>query len=198
MEPGKQQVVRLAYTGETLAAGAGKPVLVQPAGGALAGARAPTQQSVAAGFSLTDQAVPAPADPALRVEAAPGKLQWRACPPGTAGMVEVFNPTPLPRDLRADRSAGGRAAPSAKPRPRVPANMVIPGGRTRFELPGLKTAPEQRGDRGVRDAGRFRGKGPAQRQGRRHDRIGNELWEALLGLLQPSRGRDVQTTGSPK
>lgn len=141
MEPGKQQVVRLAFTGEDL----------------------PSKQESLFWFNLLE--IPAQSQDAKQanqlqlafrsriklflrppnlpygVDAAPAKLQWRHESTERGQILEVYNPTPyhvtfdqidvLEAKLRHTRKAALSGAE----------NMVAPGGRNRFELPSLKSPP---------------------------------------------------------
>lgn len=145
MEPGKQQVVRLAYTGEAL----------------------PSAQESLFWFNLLE--IPAQAQDAQQnnqlqlafrsriklffrppglpygVEDAPAKLQWRRESSGHGQALEVYNPTPYHVTfeqidvLESQQRHARKAAQSGAE------NMVLPGGRMRFELPSLKAPPDKAG-----------------------------------------------------
>lgn len=139
MEPGKQQVVRLAYTGETTPSAQESlfwfnvlEVPSQPQGSQ------PSNQLQLA-FRSRIKLFMRPSALPYGVEAAPGKLQWRSVPTAQGQALEVFNPTPyhvtfeqvhvLVAGQRQTREAAASGAD----------NRVAPGGRKRFELPHLTT-----------------------------------------------------------
>ena len=138
MEPGKQQVVRLAYTGEAQAANQESlfwfNLLEVPAHSQEA-----NQPQLA--FRSRIKLFLRPPNLPYGGDAAPGKLQWRRESTAQGQVLEVFNPTPyyvtfeqievLESAHRHARKAAGSGA----------GNMVAPGGRQRFELPTLKTPP---------------------------------------------------------
>ena len=141
MEPGKQQVVRLAYTG------------TQP----------PSTQESLFWFNLLE--VPAQSHDAeqgnqlqlafrsriklfLRppglpysVEAAPNKLQWRRETTEQGQVLEVYNPTPYHVTFEQVELVEGKQRHPRKAALSSAENMVIPGGRNRFELPSLNSPP---------------------------------------------------------
>ena len=141
MEPGKQQVVRLAYTGATL----------------------PTTQESLFWFNLLE--VPAQAQGDQRsnqlqlafrsriklffrppnlpygVDAAPGKLQWRRESTEQGQVLEVFNPTPYHVTFEHIELLESKQRHARKTATSGAESMVIPGGRNRFELPSLKSPP---------------------------------------------------------
>jgi len=138
MDPGKQQVVRLAYTGDTL----------------------PTEQESLFWLNLLE--VPAhsqeanqlqlafrsriklffrPSNLPSRVDAAPGKLQWRRESTAQGQVLEVYNPTPYYVTFEQVELLESRQRHPRKAASSGAGNMVAPGDRTRFELPSLKTPP---------------------------------------------------------
>lgn len=139
IEPGKQQVVRLAYTGETAPSAQESlfwfnvlEVPSQPQGSQ------PSNQLQLA-FRSRIKLFLRPSALPYGVEAAPGKLQWRSVPTAQGQVLEVFNPTPYHVTFEqvhvlvgGQRHAREAAASSAE-------NMVPPGSRQRFELPRLTT-----------------------------------------------------------
>ena len=141
MEPGKQRVVRLAYTGATLAAAQESlfwfNLLEVPSQSP--GAQQGNQLQLA--FRSRIKLLYRPSTLPYDVNAAPGKLQWRVVSTGQHQALEVYNPSPYHVTFeqievqvagqRHPRETSGSSA----------ANMVIPGGRKRFELPSLKTPP---------------------------------------------------------
>ena len=141
MEPGKQQVMRVAYTGEPLPTTQESlfwfnllEVPAQPPG-------AQTGNQLQLAFRSRIKLFYRPHNLAYGVQAAPGKLQWRRVSNAQGQGLEVFNPTPYHVTFEAvevldsgQRHARKTASPSS-------ANMVVPGGRLRFELPTLNSAP---------------------------------------------------------
>ncbi|TFF04954.1 molecular chaperone [Pseudomonas sp. BCA14] len=141
MEPGKQQVVRLAYTGESL----------------------PSKQESLFWFNLLE--VPAQAQDAQQanqlqlafrsriklffrppnlpygVEAAPGKLQWRRESTEQGQVLEVYNPTPYHVTFEDIDVLESKLRHARKTAASSTENMVAPGGRNRFEVPSLKSPP---------------------------------------------------------
>ena len=74
------------------------------------------------------------------VEAAPDKLQWCRVPTAQGLVLEVFNPTPYHVTFeRIEVHAPGQRH-VREPAASGAENMVIPGGRRRFTLPGAKTS----------------------------------------------------------
>ncbi|MFC6339120.1 fimbria/pilus periplasmic chaperone [Pseudomonas sp. CCM 7891] len=139
MEPGKQQVVRLAYTGETLPLTQESlfwfNVLEVPSQSP--GAKQSNQLQLA--FRSRIKLFLRPPNLPYDVETAPGKLQWRHAPTAQGQALEVFNPTPyhVTFEQVAVLVAGQRHAREAVASGAE--NMVVPGGRNRFEFPSLKT-----------------------------------------------------------
>ena len=141
MEPGKQQVIRLAYTGDTL----------------------PSKQETLFWFNLLE--VPALAQDAQQnnqlqlafrsriklffrpqnlpygVEGAPGKLQWRREATAQGHILEVYNPTPYHVTFEQIELLDSGQRHARKEAVTSTENMVVPGGRNRFELPSLKAPP---------------------------------------------------------
>lgn len=141
MEPGKQQVVRLAYTGDTLPSAEESlfwfNVLEVPA--QTPGAQQGNQLQLA--FRSRIKLFFRPQNLPYAVEAAPGKLQWRRVSNAQGQALEVYNPSPYHVTfeqidlLESGRRHARQAATSGAE------NMVTPGARQRFELPTLKTPP---------------------------------------------------------
>lgn len=139
MEPGKQQVVRLAYTGETLPSGQESlfwfnllEVPSQPHG-----AQQSNQLQLA--FRTRIKLFFRPSNLPYAAEAAPEKLQWRRISTEHGQALEVYNPSPYHVTFEHIELQD-----SGQRHPREPAasgagNMVVPGGRNSFELPTLKT-----------------------------------------------------------
>lgn len=141
MDPGKQQVVRVAYTGAQL----------------------PSTQERLFWFNLLE--VPAQSNdseqgnqlqlafrsriklflrpPGLPygVEAAPDKLQWRRETTEQGQFLEVYNPTPYHVTFEQVELLEGKQRHPRKAGLSGADNMVVPGGRNRFELPSLKSPP---------------------------------------------------------
>ena len=141
IEPGKQQVVRLAYTGEALPSAQESlfwfNLLEVPAQSPDARQRNQLQLAFRSRIKVFFR----PHNLPDTVEAAPAKLQWRSVSSGQGQALEVYNPTPyhVTFDQVEVQAAGQRHA--RKPPASGAENMVIPGGRNRFELPTLKTPP---------------------------------------------------------
>ncbi|WP_438867865.1 fimbrial biogenesis chaperone [Pseudomonas sp. L1(2025)] len=140
MEPGKQQVVRVAYTGETLPSTQESMfwfnVLEVPA----QSLEAQQSNQLQLAFRSRIKLFLRPAKLPYAVEAAPGKLQWRRISTAQGQALEVFNPTPYHvtfetiEVLEAGQRHARKSALSGSE------NMVIPAGRNRFELPTLKSS----------------------------------------------------------
>lgn len=140
LEPGKQQVVRVAYTGEAL----------PPAQESLfwfnlleVPAQSPNAQQgnqLQLAFRSRIKLFFRPQNLPLGVDAAPGKLQWRRLSSAQGQGLEVFNPTPYHVTFEAIDvlEAGQRHARKTAASGRE--NMVLPGGRIRFELPTLTSS----------------------------------------------------------
>ncbi len=141
MEPGKQQVVRLAYTGEQLPTEQESlfwfnllEVPAQPQGG-----QQGNQLQLA--FRSRIKLFFRPPNLPYGVEDAPGKLQWRRAASEQGQILEVYNPTPYHVTfeqidvLESQQRHARKAAKSGAQ------NMVAPGARNRFELPDLKAPP---------------------------------------------------------
>ena len=142
MEPAKQQVIRLAYTGEPLPSNQetlfGFNLLEVPAQSQ--GSQEGNQLQLA--FRSRIKLFFRPLDLAYAVEDAPGKLQWRREVIGQGQVLEVYNPTPYhvtfdQIDVLESKQRHARKASASGSE-----NMVVPGGRNRFELPSLKAPLE--------------------------------------------------------
>jgi chaperone protein EcpD len=139
MEPGKQQVVRMAYTGEALSRAQESlfwfnvlEVPSRPQGG---------QQGDQVQFAFRSRikVFLRPSGLPYQVEEAPGKLQWRSVPGEHGQALEVFNPTPYHVTFeRIEVQVAGQHH-VREPAASGTENMVTPGGRARFEWPRLKT-----------------------------------------------------------
>ncbi|MGR3887167.1 fimbrial biogenesis chaperone [Pseudomonas sp. 1152_12] len=141
MEPGKQQVVRLAYTGETLPASQESlfwfNLLEVPSQSQESGQSNQLQLAFRSRIKLFYRPSNLPYD----AKAAPAKLQWRRVSTEHGLALEVHNPSPyhVTFDQITVLAAGQRHV--REPAASGAENMVPPGGRTRFELPGLKLLP---------------------------------------------------------
>ena len=142
MEPGKQQVVRLAYTGGALPMTQESlfwfNLLEVPAQSH--GAQQSNQLQLA--FRSRIKVFLRPPNLPYEVEAAPAKLQWRRESTALGQTLEVYNPTPYhvtfeQVELLASQQRHARKAATSSAE-----NMVVPGGRNRFELPSLKAPPD--------------------------------------------------------
>ncbi|RFD29941.1 pilus assembly protein [Pseudomonas sp. GL93] len=140
MEPGKQQVVRVAYTGEPLPTAQESlfwfNLLEVPSQSP--GAQQGNQLQLA--FRSRIKLFYRPQNLAYGVEAAPGKLQWRRVSSAQGQGLEVFNPTPYHVTFEAVDVLDSGQRHARKPASSGSENMVLPGGRIRFELPTLKSA----------------------------------------------------------
>ncbi|KRP52617.1 fimbrial biogenesis chaperone [Pseudomonas poae] len=141
MEPGKQQVARLAYTGDALPQAQESlfwfNLLEVPAQSSTALQGNQLQLAFRSRIKLFFR----PANLPYRVEDAPEKLQWRRVSTHQGQAVEVFNPTPYYVTFdQIDVLEAGQRHPR-KPPVSGAENMVVPGGRNRFDLPTLKSAP---------------------------------------------------------
>ena len=141
IEPGKQHVVRLAYTGETLPSVQESlywfNVLEVPSQAPSAGQNNQLQLA----FRTRIKVFFRPPDLPSAVEAAPAKLQWRSVTTERGVMLEGYNPTPyyvsfdkIEVIAKGQRHAREPAASSAD-------NMVAPHGRNHFQLTGFKALP---------------------------------------------------------
>ncbi|AZE87122.1 fimbrial biogenesis chaperone [Pseudomonas orientalis] len=140
MEPGKQQVVRVAYTGEPLPTAQESlfwfnllEVPSQPSG-----AQQGNQLQLA--FRSRIKLFYRPQNLPYGVEAAPEKLQWRRVSGAQGQGLEVFNPTPYHVTFEAVDLLDAGQRHARKTASSGSENMVLPGGRIRFELPSLKSA----------------------------------------------------------
>lgn len=141
MEPGKQQVARLAYTGESLPSTQESlfwfNLLEVPS--LSPGAAQGNQLQLA--FRSRIKLFFRPSNLPYRVEDAPGKLQWRRVSTAQGQALDVYNPTPYHVTFeQVDVLEAGQRHPR-KPPTSGAQSMVSPGGRNRFELPTLTSAP---------------------------------------------------------
>ncbi|BDB17206.1 fimbrial chaperone [Pseudomonas sp. CYM-20-01] len=141
MEPGKQQVVRLAYTGEALPSKQESlfwfNVLEVPS----QAQGSPQNNQLQLAFRSRIKLFFRPPNLPYSVEEAPGKLQWRRESTEQGQVLEVYNPTPYhvtfdQVDVLESQQRHARKAVASGTD-----NMVVPGGRNRFELPSLKSPP---------------------------------------------------------
>ena len=143
MEPGKQQVVRLAYTGQDLpSAQEGLfwfNLLEVPS--QRQGAAQSNQFQLA--FRSRIKLFLRPANLPYGVEAAPGKLRWQRVATEQGQALDVFNPSPYHVTFEQIRVQVAEQQHVREPAASGAENMVIPGGRLRFALPRL-TAPLNR------------------------------------------------------
>ncbi|QHF42603.1 pilus assembly protein [Pseudomonas sp. S35] len=141
MEPGKQQVIRVAFTGETLPEDQESlfwfnllEVPSQPAG-------AQQRNQLQLAFRSRIKLFFRPPNLPYGAEAAPGKLQWRYVSTKQGQALETYNPTPYYLTFEhIEVLEGGQRYPRETSASGAE-NMVIPGGRQRFELPSLKATP---------------------------------------------------------
>ncbi len=141
MEPGSQQVIRLAYTGENLPSTQESlfwfNLLEVPAQSP--GAQQSNQLQLA--FRSRIKLFFRPSNLPHAVEAAPAKLQWRRVPSEQGQALEVYNPTPYHVTFEHVEVLESGVRHAREPGTSNSENMVIPGGRNRFELPSLKSPP---------------------------------------------------------
>lgn len=141
MEPGKQQVMRLAYTGAPLPAAQESlfwfNLLEVPSQSA--GSLHSNQLQIA--FRSRIKLFFRPPDLPYGVEDAPAKLQWQHVSTEQGQVLDVFNPSPYhvtfeQIELLASQQRHARETAAAGAE-----NMVAPGGRLRVALPTLKAPP---------------------------------------------------------
>lgn len=141
MEPGKQQVIRVAYTGDTLPSKQESlfwfNLLEVPAQSQ--GAEQSNQLQLA--FRSRIKLFFRPSDLPYAVEAAPAKLQWRHTSTEQGQVLEVYNPTPYHVTFEQIEVLASQQRHARKDATSSEQNMVLPGGRNRFELPTLKSLP---------------------------------------------------------
>lgn len=140
MEPGKQQVVRVAYTDETLPSSQESVLWFNVLEVPSQSPEAQQSNQLQLAFRSRIKLFFRPAKLPYTVEAAPEKLQWRRVSSAQGQALEVFNPTPYHVTFEAIEvlEAGQRHA--RKSAASGSENMVMPGGRKRFELPTLKSS----------------------------------------------------------
>ncbi|PRA30388.1 fimbrial biogenesis chaperone [Pseudomonas poae] len=141
MEPGKQQVIRLAYTGEPLSSNQESlfwfNVLEVPAQSQNAEQGNQLQLAFRSRIKLFFR----PPNLPYSVEDAPGKLQWRRDATEQGQVLEVYNPSPYHVTFDEVELLDSQQRHARKASVSGADNMVIPGGRNRFELPSLKSPP---------------------------------------------------------
>ena len=141
MEPGKQQVVRLAYTGADLPSTQESlfwfNLLEIPAQSQDAQQSNQLQLAFRSRIKLFFR----PPNLAYDVEAAPGKLQWRRVSAEQGQALEVYNPSPYHITFDQIELLDAKQRHAREASVSGEENMVIPGGRNRFALPSLKAPP---------------------------------------------------------
>lgn len=141
MEPGKQQVIRLAYTGAQLPSTQESlfwfNLLEVPAQSKDSEQSNQLQLAFRSRIKLFFR----PADLPYGVDAAPGKLQWRLVATEHGQTLEVYNPTPYHVTFEQVELLEQKQRYPRKNANSTAENMVVPGGRNRFELPSLKSPP---------------------------------------------------------
>lgn len=139
MEPGKQQVLRLAYTGGTLPSTQESlfwfNVLEVPAQSSDAQQSNQLQLAFRSRIKLFFR----PPNLPYGVEKAPEKLQWRLESTEQHQVLEVYNPSPYHVTFDEIELLNLQQRHARKASVSGAENMVIPGGRNRFELPSLKS-----------------------------------------------------------
>ena len=141
MEPDQQQVIRLAYTGESLPAERESlfwfnllEVPSQPL-------NSEQSNQLQLAFRSRIKVFFRPPGLPYEVDAAPGKLQWRHISTEQGQLLEVYNPTPYHVSFDQIKMVAAGQHHAREPGASGAQNMVVPNGRTRFLLPGLKSAP---------------------------------------------------------
>lgn len=141
MEPGKQQVIRLAYTGAQLPSTQESlfwfNLLEVPA----KSKESEQSNQLQLAFRSRIKLFFRPSDLPYGVDAAPGKLQWRLESTEHGQILEVYNPTPYHVTFEQVGLLEQKQRHPRKDAISNAENMVIPGGRNRFELPSLKSPP---------------------------------------------------------
>lgn len=140
MEPGQQQVIRLAYTGEALPAER-ESLFWFNALEVPAQVQGEAQNQLQMAFRSRIKVFFRPPNLPYEVTSSPGKLQWSHASTEQGQMLEVYNPTPyhVSFDQIEMLTAGQRHA--REPGASSADNMVVPDGRNRFLLPSLKSPP---------------------------------------------------------
>jgi len=141
MDPGKQQVLRLAYTGD-LQPGAQErlfwlnllEVPSQPAD-------APRSNQLQLAFRSRIKLFLRPPNLAYAVEAAPAKLQWRYVQTAQGQVLEAYNPSPYHVTFEHIELRGADQRPAYAVATYGAGTMVAPGARSRFALPGFNPPP---------------------------------------------------------
>lgn len=140
MEPGKQQVVRVAYTGDALPAAQESlfwfNLLEIPA----QSPNAQQSNQLQLAFRSRIKLFFRPQNLPFGVEAAPAKLQWRRLSSTLGQSLEVSNPTPYHVTFEAVDVLESGQRHARKPAASGSENMVLPGGHLRFELPTLNAS----------------------------------------------------------
>ncbi|ONH54421.1 chaperone protein EcpD [Pseudomonas cedrina] len=141
MEPQQQQIIRLAHTGEPLPAERESLFwfnLLEVPSQAL---NSEQNNQLQLAFRSRIKLFYRPATLPYDVEEAPAKLQWKYLATEQGQALEVFNPTPYHVSFDTIELVTGGQRHSRETSASGDSNMVVPGGRNRFVLPGLKSAP---------------------------------------------------------
>lgn len=143
MEPGKQQVVRLAYTGADLPSTQESlfwfNLLEVPAQSQDAQQSNQLQLAFRSRIKLFFRPPNLPYD----VEAAPAKLQWRRVSTEQGQALEVYNPSPYHVTFDQIELLDAKQRHAREASVSGAENMVVPGGRNLFSLPSLKSPPSR-------------------------------------------------------
>ncbi len=139
MEPGKQQVLRLAYTGEALPSNQESLFWFNLLEVPSRSQGVPHDDQLQFAFRSRIKVFFRPENLPYRVEAAPDKLQWCHVTTAQGQALEVFNPTPYHVSFERIEVLAAGQRHVREPAPSGTENMVVPGARNRFALPSAKT-----------------------------------------------------------
>lgn len=141
IEPGKQQVVRLAYSGDALPSTQERLFWFNLLEVPSQSQGTPQRNQLQLAFRSRIKLFFRPTNLPYTAAAAPRKLQWRHVSSEQGQALEVYNPSPYHVTFeQVELHLAGQHHPR-KPATSGAENMVTPGGRKRFELPSLKTRP---------------------------------------------------------
>lgn len=141
IEPGRQHVVRLAYTGETLTSKQESlywfNLLEVPA----QAQDADQSNQLQLAFRSRIKVFLRPPDLPYAVEAAPAKLQWRSVTTEHGSSLEVYNPTPYYVNFDKIEVVAKGQRHARKPSASSADNMVAPDSRNHFPIAELTSLP---------------------------------------------------------
>lgn len=141
IEPGKQHVVRLAYTGETLSSAQESLYWFNMLEVPSQAQSAEQSNQLQLAFRTRIKVFFRPQDLPSTVEAAPAKLQWRGVTTERGTMLEVYNPTPYYVSFDRIEVIAQDQRYAREPAASSDGNMVAPNGRNHFPLKGLRSLP---------------------------------------------------------